>query len=80
MTRRINIHIDELKLVGLQSRDPYAIAASLRAELHRLVGLHGAPRPASAQIDRIHGPLSDWATGSSLGREAATTLYEGMTE
>lgn len=78
MSRRIAIHIEELRLVGLSDRHPEAIGDGIRQGLHQLIAHGGVPSTQDTHVDHIRAPLNVHDVGAALGRAAAKSAYEGM--
>ncbi len=77
MSRRIDIHIDELYVADLRGR-PEAIAGEIQLELRRLLEDRGLPATTGTHIDRVVTPPAGSDTGSGPGVEVARAVYERM--
>lgn len=77
VNRRVRVHIDTLRLIGVDAHDPGAVAEALRSELGRLIAAEGVPGgwADGADVDRLTGPLPRSRSGPVLGRDAAAAVY-----
>lgn len=76
----IEVHIQEIRIVGFPERHPDALRDGLRTELVNLLAAHGVPDTwrGGTHVDCISGSLPPGrAAGAALGRAAATSMYEG---
>lgn len=80
LNRRISVHIDQLRLVGMSERRPEALRTALAAELEILLGAGDITDQwtRSTHIDSITGPLPSEHSGPALGRAVARSLMEGL--
>ena len=73
MTRRIDVHIDELVLDGVPASDATVLTVQVQDELRSLLAQRGlAPRAASA--DRVARDLTGAPTGAGIAR----AVYDGI--
>ena len=78
--RRVDVHIEALRLVGVPRGAAAAVVEGIRSEMERLIAERGVP-PRWEQpqhFDRLRGSITGDRQGPALGRAAATSLYEGM--
>ena len=79
---RVDLRIEELVLHGVRAADRERVATALRDELVRLLAGRGAAglRPMeAARLDVGAFPLRAGAPPAELGRQAARSLYRGLT-
>lgn len=73
MTRRIDVHIDELVLDGVPASDATWLTGQVQDELTSLLAQRGlAPRAASA--DKVSRDLTGAPTGTGIAR----AVYDGI--
>lgn len=77
MSRRINVHIDFVRLASQDSR-PDLLAEEIRAELLRQFDQRGVPRAASTSLDKVETRPVDEHDSSGPGTAVARVVYEGM--
>ena len=81
MTKKIQIHIDELVLHGFSRADAPAIGDAVREEISRLIELRGLS-PGLVDIDRIDAGEFFPAPGTrpaSIGSQVGRSVYKGLT-
>jgi hypothetical protein len=82
MKAPLELHIDELVLIGLEGYDRYAVADAVQCELERLVAINGAATfRRSASHDVIDGGAFRVARPSrpqALGAQASRSIFNGL--
>ena len=75
MRRRIDIHVDELRIAEGQG-SPDIIAGEIAAQLQRLVDEKGWPATTGGHVDKV--VTSYRGDRSGPGSAAARAVYEGI--
>lgn len=81
MTKKIEIHIDELVLHGFSRTDAPEIGDAVRREISRLIELRGLS-PGLVDIDHINAGEFFPAPGArpgSVGSQLGRSVYNGLT-
>jgi hypothetical protein len=83
MSRRIELHIDELILHGVAPNDAGQVGQAVEQELTRLLSLHGLPSSLSAarELEMLDGgrfAMTVHARPSSIGNQVAGSVFKGM--
>ena len=73
MRRRIDVHIDELRIAEGHG-NPEAIAEAIETQLRRLLDENGLPTTAGGHLDSVEASYRN----DSPGAAAARAVYEGM--
>ena len=81
--RNIKLHIEELVLDGVSSREKNHVASVVRRELHQLINHGGLPSKFSRtndipQLDGGTIRMEHEATKKSKGIKIARNLYRGL--
>lgn len=83
MSRRIELHIDELVLHGVPLNDAGQIGLAVERELTRLLSLHGLPSSLSVEreVEVVDGGRFAMALHSrppAIGNQVAGAVFKGM--
>jgi hypothetical protein len=81
-SRRIELHVEELVLHGVNPSDGQAVGEAVRAELSRLLTEQGLPAALLAdsgvEVLRTEFTSAPGARGATLGSGVARAVYRGL--
>jgi len=83
MKAPLELHIDELVLIGFEGYDRYAVADAVERELGRLLGQAGAAQfTSTAALDVVDGGsfrIAPRSRGQAVGAQLGRSIFDGLT-